>query len=252
MRTPFIAGNWKMNVEDADALAFIDAVKDRIPPKENVESAVCAQAVSLKDMKKRAEDTELMIGAQNVHEEASGAFTGEISAPALTSIGIQLVIIGHSERRELFNDSDERVNLKLHAALKHGMTPIVCVGESLEEREAGRAVEVVRGQLQKALEGVSAQQVDGIVIAYEPVWAIGTGKSSNPEEAGEMCKTIRSYIREQYGESSAEAVRIQYGGSVKPDNIADYLADEDIDGALVGGASIKVESFLSLLEAASR
>lgn len=250
MRTPFIAGNWKMNVTDREALAFVDAVKDRIPSNDEVESAVCAQSVSLKGMRGKAEHTDLRIGAQNMHEEENGAFTGEISAPALASIGIGLVIIGHSERREMFNDTDERVNRKLHAALEHGMTPIVCIGEKLEEREADRASEVVRKQLEQALQGVEAEQVKGCVFAYEPVWAIGTGKSSNPEEAGEMARTIRAYICEQYGQPAAEAVRIQYGGSVKPENIAEYMADEDIDGALVGGASIKVDSFLSLLEAA--
>ncbi|QQK77854.1 triose-phosphate isomerase [Salicibibacter cibarius] len=250
MRTPFIAGNWKMNVTDKEALAFVDAVKDRVPSNEEVESAVCAQALSLKGMTEKAKETDLRIGAQNMHEEDHGAFTGEISAPTLTSIGIDLVIIGHSERREMFNDTDERVNRKLHAALAHGMTPIVCIGEKLEEREASRADEVVRKQLEQALQGVEAEQVKGCVFAYEPVWAIGTGKSSNPEEAGEMARTIRAYIRDQYGHSAAEATRIQYGGSVKPENIAEYLADEDIDGALVGGASIKVDSFLSLLEAA--
>lgn len=250
MRTPFIAGNWKMNVTDKEALAFVNAVKDRVPSNEAVESAVCAQALSLKGMSEEAKETDLRVGAQNMHEEDHGAFTGEISAPALTSIGIDLVIIGHSERREMFNDTDERVNRKLHAALAHGMTPIVCIGEKLEEREASRADEVVRKQLEQALQGVDAEQVKGCVFAYEPVWAIGTGKSSNPEEAGEMARTIRAFIRDQYGQSAAEAIRIQYGGSVKPENIAEYLADEDIDGALVGGASIKVDSFLSLLEAA--
>ncbi|QQK81529.1 triose-phosphate isomerase [Salicibibacter cibi] len=250
MRTPFIAGNWKMNVTDREALAFVDAVKDRVPSNEEVESAVCAQALSLKGMTEKAANTDLRIGAQNMHEEDYGAFTGEISAPALTSIGIDLVIIGHSERREMFNDTDERVNRKLHAALAHDMTPIVCIGEKLEEREANRAGEVVRKQLEQALQGIGPEQVKGCVFAYEPVWAIGTGKSSNPEEAGEMARTIRAYIRDQYGQSAAEAVRIQYGGSVNSENIAEYLADDDIDGALVGGASIKVDSFLALLEAA--
>ncbi|MBB6450320.1 triosephosphate isomerase [Geomicrobium halophilum] len=252
MRTPFIAGNWKMNLDDNEALAFVDAVKDRIPSQDEIESALCAQSVSLKGMAEKASGTDLIIGAQDVHEEQSGAFTGEVSAPALTSAGIELVIIGHSERREMFNDTDERVNRKLHAALNHGLTPIVCVGEKLEEREAGQAEQVVRTQIEKALKDVPGPKVEGIVIAYEPVWAIGTGKSSNPQDAGEMCKTIRTHIRELQGESAAEAVRIQYGGSVKPENIADYLAEEDIDGALVGGASTKVESYLALLEASSR
>ncbi|AXF56258.1 triose-phosphate isomerase [Salicibibacter kimchii] len=250
MRTPFIAGNWKMNVTDKEALAFVDAVKDRIPSSEEVESAVCAQALSLKGMQEKAGNTDLRIGAQNMHEEDHGAFTGEISAQALTSIGIDLVIIGHSERREMFNETDERVNRKLHAALAHGIMPIVCIGENVDDRDAGRATGVVREQLEQALQGVEAEQVKGCVFAYEPVWAIGTGKSSHPEEAGEMARTIRAYVHEAYGQSAAEAVRIQYGGSVKPENIGDYMADNDIDGALVGGASIKVDSFLALLEAA--
>lgn len=170
MRKPFIAGNWKMNLTDEEALKFVDQVVERVPSIESVDYAVCGQAVSLKDMKERAVGTNLQIGAQNVHEEEKGAFTGEISASALTSVGVKLAIIGHSERREYYNDTDERINLKVKTALNHGITPILCVGEQLEEREAGRAESVVRKQLEDALDGIEAGRAADIVIAYEPVW----------------------------------------------------------------------------------
>ncbi|MFB4158871.1 triose-phosphate isomerase [Geomicrobium sp. JSM 1781026] len=248
MRKPFIAGNWKMNLTDEEALKFVDQVVERVPSIESVDYAVCGQAVSLKDMKERAVGTNLQIGAQNVHEEEKGAFTGEISASALTSVGVKLAIIGHSERREYYNDTDERINLKVKTALNHGITPILCVGEQLEEREAGRAESVVRKQLEDALDGIEAGRAADIVIAYEPVWAIGTGKSSSPEDAGAMCGTIRRFLFDTYGPETAESIRIQYGGSVKPENIRSYMAEEDIDGALVGGASLDVDSYLSLIE----
>lgn len=172
MRKPFIAGNWKMNLTDEDALKFVDQVVERVPSIESVEYAVCGQAVSLKGMKERAVGTNLQIGAQNVHEEEKGAFTGEISASALTSVGVKLAIIGHSERREHYNDTDERINLKVKTALNHGITPILCVGEQLEEREAGRAEPVVRKQLEDALDGIESGRAADIVIAYEPVWRL--------------------------------------------------------------------------------
>ncbi|EZH66472.1 triosephosphate isomerase [Bacillaceae bacterium JMAK1] len=248
MRKPFIAGNWKMNVTDEDALQFVTQVAEKLPSSDKVEYALCAQAISLKGMKEKAVGTDLQIGAQNLHEEEKGAFTGEISATALTSIGVKLAIIGHSERREMFNDTDERVNAKVKTALNHGITPILCVGELLEDRESGSADTVVKSQLEKALAGIESARAAEIVVAYEPVWAIGTGKSSTPEDAEAMCKTIREFLFDTYGPETANAIRIQYGGSVKPENIASYMAQDNIDGALVGGASVDVDSYLALIE----
>ena len=187
--------------------------------------------------------------AQNMHFEDSGAFTGEISPVALEDLGVKYVIIGHSERREMFNETDEAVNKKVIAAFNHHLLPIVCVGETLEQRESGIAKEFVKNQVQKALVGLTEEQAKSVVIAYEPIWAIGTGKSSTAQDANEMCAYIRSVVVDQFSSDVAAAIRVQYGGSVKPENIKEYMAQEDIDGALVGGASLDATSFLQLLEA---
>ncbi|BBU38497.1 MAG: triose-phosphate isomerase [Bacillaceae bacterium] len=249
MRKPIIAGNWKMHKTLEEAKSFVKEVKSLVPPQDKVDSVICAPALFLGQLVELAEGSELKIGAQNMHFEESGAYTGEISPVALADIGVDYVIIGHSERREMFAETDETVNKKVLAAFKHELTPIVCVGESLAEREAGKTNEIVGDQVKKALAGVDASAVKNIVIAYEPIWAIGTGKSSSPEDANEVCAHIRGVIADIYSDDVANEVRIQYGGSVKPENIKDFLNQPEIDGALVGGASLEPRSFLQLLEA---
>ncbi|MEK4381209.1 triose-phosphate isomerase [Aeribacillus sp. FSL K6-2848] len=249
MRKPIIAGNWKMHKTLEEAKSFVKEVKSLVPPQDKVDSVICAPALFLGQLVELAEGSELKIGAQNMHFEESGAYTGEISPVALADIGVDYVIIGHSERREMFAETDETVNKKVLAAFKHELTPIVCVGESLAEREAGKTNEIVGDQVKKALAGVDASAVKNIVIAYEPIWAIGTGKSSSPEDANEVCAHIRGVIADIYSDDVANEVRIQYGGSVKPENIKDFLNQPEVDGALVGGASLEPRSFLQLLEA---
>jgi triosephosphate isomerase len=249
MRKPIIAGNWKMHKTLSEAVSFIEEVKRAVPSAEKVDSVVCAPALFLERLVEATKGTDLKIGAQNMHFEDSGAFTGEISPVALKDLGVTYVIIGHSERREMFAETDETVNKKVIAAFKHGLVPIVCCGETLEERESGKTNEVVAAQVEKALEGLTAEQAKQVVIAYEPIWAIGTGKSSTAEDANEVCGHIRSVIAKKFSQDVADAIRIQYGGSVKPNNIQEFLAQEHIDGALVGGASLEPQSFLQLVEA---
>ncbi|MBU9722221.1 MULTISPECIES: triose-phosphate isomerase [Bacillaceae] len=249
MRKPIIAGNWKMNKTKEEALSFVKEVKGSVPSNDKVESVVCSPALFLDALVQEAEGTDLAVGAQNMYFEESGAFTGEISPVALKDLGVSYVIIGHSERRELFGETDETVNQKTHAAFAHRLTPIVCVGETLEEREAGKTTDVVTTQVTAGLKGLTEDQVKKTVIAYEPIWAIGTGKTASSEDANETCGVIRNVIKDIVSADAAEAVRIQYGGSVKPANIKELLAQSDIDGALVGGASLEAESFLQLVEA---
>jgi triosephosphate isomerase len=249
MRKPIIAGNWKMNKTLSEAKNFAEEVKNLVPAADMMDSVICAPALFLQSLVEAVKGTEVQIGAQNMHFEESGAFTGEISPKALADLGVQYVIIGHSERREMFNETDESVNKKVLAAFKYNLTPIVCCGETLEQRENGETMSLVGGQIEKALAGLTAEQVKQTVIAYEPIWAIGTGKSSTAADANEVCAHIRQVIAKQFSEDVANAVRIQYGGSVKPANIKEYMAQPDIDGALVGGASLEPQSFLQLLEA---
>jgi triosephosphate isomerase (TIM) len=249
MRKPIIAGNWKMHKTLSEAKKFIEDVNGLVPSNDKVESVVCAPALFLGQLVEAAKNYDLKIGAQNMHFEESGAFTGEISPKALEDIGVNYVIIGHSERREMFNETDETVNKKTLAAFKYNLTPIVCCGETLEQRENGETNELVGSQVTKALEGLTEDQLKQTVIAYEPIWAIGTGKSSTAEDANETCAHIRKVLAERFSSEVAEAIRIQYGGSVKPGNIKEYMAQSDIDGALVGGASLETDSFLQLLEA---
>lgn len=249
MRKPIIAGNWKMNKTRDDALQFIYSVNMKLPERELVDSVVCAQAPILRDLVKRQGD-ELRIGAQTMHELDSGAFTGEISAPLLTNIGVKYVIIGHSERRAYYNETDEKVNKKLHQAFRHNITPILCVGESLETREDGTTDAFVKNQVDIALKGLGSEQVKELVIAYEPIWAIGTGKTATAEQANDTIKGIRQVVKDLFDKDTANAIRIQYGGSVKPANVDELLSMSDIDGALVGGASLDPESFLTLVKAA--
>ncbi|MFJ7745163.1 triose-phosphate isomerase [Peribacillus sp. NPDC097295] len=249
MRKPIIAGNWKMNKTLSEATGFLEEVSTLIPKSDKIDTVVCAPALFLNQLVQSAQGTDVKIGAQNMHYEENGAFTGEISPISLADIGVSYVILGHSERREMFNETDEAVNKKAHAAFKNKLTPIVCCGETLEQREAGETNDFVGGQIEKGLAGLSEDQLKQTVIAYEPIWAIGTGKSSSAEDANEVCAHIRSVVADKFSKEAAEAIRIQYGGSVKPENIKEYMAQPDIDGALVGGASLKPDSFLQLLEA---
>ncbi|WP_050179955.1 triose-phosphate isomerase [Domibacillus robiginosus] len=249
MRKPIIAGNWKMNKTLSEAIEFASDVKGKVPSSERVDSVIGAPALFLGQLVEAVKGTDLKISAQNAHFEDNGAFTGETSPKALADLGVEYVIIGHSERRELFNETDESVNKKAKAIFNHGMTPIICCGETLEQREAGETNAFVSGQIKAALEGLSEEQVSSSVLAYEPIWAIGTGKSSSSNDANEVCAEIRETVRGLYSEKCADSVRIQYGGSVKPENIAEYMAQPDIDGALVGGASLDAASYLALLEA---
>ena len=249
MRKPIIAGNWKMHKVLSEAVSFVEEVKGLVPSPTQVDAVVCAPALFLERLVTNTEGKDLKIGAQNMHFEESGAFTGETSPAALKDLGVGYVIIGHSERREMFAETDDSVNKKTLAAFQYGITPIVCCGETLEEREAGQTNDLVGNQVKKALTGLTEDQVKQTVIAYEPIWAIGTGKSSTAEDANEVCAHIRSVVAAEFGEAAANSVRIQYGGSVKPTNIKEYMAQPDIDGALVGGASLEPQSFLQLLEA---
>ncbi|WP_102694138.1 triose-phosphate isomerase [Rummeliibacillus pycnus] len=249
MRKPIIAGNWKMYKTLSEAIDFVDAVKSSVPVADQVDAVICAPALFLPSLVNQAEGTDLAIGAQTMHYENEGAFTGEISPVQLEDIKVQYVILGHSERRQYDNETDEGVNKKAHAAFAHHLTPIICVGETLEEREASNTVVKVSSQVGAALKGLTAEQVAKTVIAYEPIWAIGTGKTATAQDANEVCAAIRKTVQEVAGEVAAEMIRIQYGGSVKPENVVELLSMEHIDGALVGGASLKPESYLKLLEA---
>ena len=231
----------------AEAVAFAKEFKTIFAGSntEN-EAAVCAPFTQLAALKEAFSGSGIGIGAQNMHFEAEGAYTGEISAPMLAEIGVDYCVVGHSERRQYFLETDETVSKKLHAAFEHGITPIFCVGEVLSQREAGKEFVVVRTQLAAGLSGLTAECVQRLVIAYEPVWAIGTGRTATAAQAEEMCAFIRSEVKKLYGEDAANAVRVQYGGSVKPENAAEILNMPNIDGALVGGASLQPEGFLAI------
>lgn len=215
--------------------------------REGVDAVLCVPYTSIQSAHTLVEDTNIKIGAQNMHWEEKGAFTGEISPVMLKELGVEYVIVGHSERRQYFNESDETVNLKIKAAIKEDIIPIVCVGETLEQREEGIHIDLVKNQVIKAFDGVDADQIKKLIIAYEPIWAIGTGKTASSDQAEEMCKLIRDTIQSKYNEETADSVRIQYGGSVKPDNVTELMGKDNIDGALVGGASLKADDFLKLL-----
>lgn len=248
MRKPIIAGNWKMNKTVAEAIEFVNAVKDKLPAADVVDSVVGAPTLLLNGVKHFSTGSDLKVAAQNCYFEDEGAYTGETSPKALAALGVDYVIIGHSERREYFFETDEDINKKAHAIFRNGMVPIICCGETLEQYEADKAVEVVSGQVSKALKGLTAEQVEVSVIAYEPIWAIGTGKSATQDDAQKMCKAVRDVVAADFGQEVADKVRVQYGGSVKPENIKDYMACPDVDGALVGGASLQPESFIALLD----
>ena len=246
MRLPIIAGNWKMNNTISESLALIEEIKKHSLNKD-VEAVVCVPSISLSDVKKAIEGTAIKLGAQNMHWEDKGAYTGEISPLMLKEIGIDYCIIGHSERRQYFNETDETVNKKIKSALKYGIKPIVCVGETLEQRESEKQEEVVKEQILKALEDIDSEDIKDIVIAYEPIWAIGTGKTASSDDANQMCGFIRGIIGDKYNAEAKNNIRIQYGGSVKPNTIKELMGKEEIDGALVGGASLVAEDFVKLV-----
>lgn len=246
MRKPVIVGNWKMNMTVSEAEVLLDELK-ALDLDENVEAGVCTPAIDLLVAKEKLADTNVGFGAQNMYYEESGAFTGEISPTMLTDIGAKYVILGHSERREYFKECDCLINKKVKAALEHDLIPILCCGETLEEREANEHEQKVKDQLEKDLKDVSAEDIEKVIIAYEPIWAIGTGKTASSDDADSMCGYIRSLIADKYGEDKASNIRIQYGGSVKPANVKELMAKENIDGALVGGASLKAEDFKALV-----
>jgi len=246
MRIPIIAGNWKMNNTTDEALKLVEGIKAGMGETE-VKVVVCCPFTILGQMKKALEGSNIKLGAQNIHWEDNGAYTGEISADMLKEQGVEYVIIGHSERRQYFNETDETVNKKVLKALKEGLFPILCVGETLEERETDKTYDVVKEQILKGLENVEPIAMKDVVIAYEPIWAIGTGKTATPEEANSVIAYIRNVIKEKYGEEISEIVPIQYGGSVKAANATEIMNQTDIDGALVGGASLKAEEFLGIV-----
>jgi triosephosphate isomerase len=248
MRKPIMAGNWKMNKTRDEALRFIYAVNNEVPSSEQVETVICAPAILLRCLVKRQGEN-LKIGAQNMHFAEEGAFTGEISPSMLETTGVSYVILGHSERREMFNETDEAINKKIFAALKHELTPIVCCGETLEQRENGKVEEVLERQITEDFKNLSREEVKKTVIAYEPIWAIGTGKTATPEAADDACGFIRKVIGSLFGLDVADELRILYGGSVKPSNIKELMEKPNIDGGLVGGASLDAESFLQLAKA---
>jgi triosephosphate isomerase len=249
-RLPMMAANWKMNKTVREAQEYTAALLPRAADAEGVDVAVFAPFTSLPEVARMSQDSAVMAGAQTFFYEDSGAFTGEVSAPMLLDVGAQAVIVGHSERRELFGETDELVARKTRRAVEAGLLPVVCVGETKEERDAGDMWEKVAGQVRRVMEELDGPKGESIVFAYEPIWAIGTGETATPEDAQEAIGKIRDLLKELEGNDFAEAVRILYGGSVKPNNAAEIMAQRDVDGALVGGASLEVESFMELVEAA--
>ena len=250
MRKKIIAGNWKMNVKPSETAALVKEIAEATKDYANVDIVCCTPAIDIPAAVAAAAGTNVGVGAENVHWEEKGAFTGEISTGMLLDAGAQYVIIGHSERRQYFGETDETVNKRTRAAIAAGLTAIVCVGETLEEREAGKLNEVIERQMNVGLKDVTAADCAKLVIAYEPVWAIGTGKTATPDQAQEVHALIRSILATLVGAETAETVRIQYGGSMKPSNAAELLAKKDIDGGLIGGAALKAEDFAGIIAAA--
>ena len=251
MRRLFIAGNWKMNLNRGQSLSLVQSLVESLRGVSDVDIAVCPPAVYLGELGKALHATNIGLGAQNVNSKAEGAYTGEISCSMLKDVGCRYVILGHSERRAIYGETDSMVNEKLHAVLAAGLTPIVCVGETLEQREAGQTQQVVRSQCIGSLAGLTEDQMLKTVLAYEPVWAIGTGKTASPAQAEEVHKDIRSLLETQFSVGTAQRVIVLYGGSVKADNAQELLSEPNIDGALVGGASLKQDSFEGIIKAAT-
>ncbi|MCB7513453.1 MAG: triose-phosphate isomerase [Clostridiales bacterium] len=251
-RKTIIAGNWKMNKTASETKQFADELKTILPRAKWCDVLVCVPSVNIPAALRAFKDMRVSVGAENVFYEKSGAYTGEVSADMLKDLGVKYVIIGHSERRQYFGETDITVNKKVHAALEAGLHPIVCVGESLEQRELGVTMDLISLQVKSALAGVSAEKLRKCVIAYEPVWAIGTGRTATPEQAGEVCTFIRATIRHMYGARIARSITIQYGGSMNPSNAAELLAQPDIDGGLIGGAALKPDQFVAIINAANQ
>ena len=251
-RKTIIAGNWKMNKTLSETKAFAEAFKPMLGRPRWCDVVLCVPAVNLQPAIRLFKDSRVSIAAETCHYEPSGAYTGEISAEMLKDIGVKYFIVGHSERRQYYNETDLTVNKKVRAALEAGLKPIVCVGESLEQRELGVTMELIAYQVKCALAGVSAERVRHVVFAYEPIWAIGTGRTATAQEAQEVCETIRAIIRKLYGARVARSVTIQYGGSMNPQNAFELLAQPDVDGGLIGGASLKPDQFMEIIKAADQ
>jgi len=248
MRKPIIAGNWKMNKTIGEAINLVKTLKDRLADVTGVEIIVAPPFTALFAVSEVIKGSNIKLAAQDMYWEKSGAFTGEVSPLMLKDAGCEYVIIGHSERRQYFSETNESVNNKVKAAHQYSLKPIVCVGERLEERESGTTSDVIKDHVTNGLKGLTEEQILNTVIAYEPVWAIGTGKTATPEQAQEVHKFIRNLLTEMYSSSVAEKIIIQYGGSVKPDNIAQLMAEPDIDGGLIGGASLDADSFMKIVK----
>ena len=247
-RRPFMAGNWKMYKTIQEGLDFARQFKETVSDVKDRDILLCVPFTLISPLCNSMEGTNIMVGAQNMYFEKEGAFTGEISPVQLIDAGAKFVIIGHSERRHIFGEKDELINKKVKAALSYGLTPILCVGELLEEREAGKTMDVNKKQIVEGFKGLSEEEASKVIIAYEPVWAIGTGKTATPEDADEVHSFIRKVLEELYSKNLAESIRILYGGSVKPENVDGLMAKENIDGVLVGGASLKVDSFTRIVK----
>ena len=251
MRKPMMAGNWKMNKTVQEATDLATTIRDNVATIENVDRVLCPTNLCLAGLQEAVAGTSIAVGAQNMHWADSGAYTGEVSAPMLQGL-VDYVIIGHSERRQYFGESDEGVNQKAKAALAHDLIPIVCVGESLEQNEAGETHSFVSSQVKAALDGLSGEQVQSLVIAYEPIWAIGTGKAATAEQAGEICgATVRATVAELYGSDVADNTRVLYGGSTKDSNIKSIMEQADIDGALIGGAALQADNYSNMVRITS-
>ena len=251
-RKKIVAGNWKMNMTATETKKFAEELKKIMPRAKWCDTLICVPACNIQTAAKAFKDLRISVGAENVYFEEKGAYTGEISADMLKDLGVKYVIVGHSERRQYFCETDTTVNKKVHAVLNAGMNPIICVGESLEQRELGVTMELIAYQVKCALAGVPADKMRHVVIAYEPLWAIGTGKTATAEQAGEVCQAIRAVIRKLYGAHVARSVTIQYGGSMNAKNAAELLAQPDVDGGLIGGASLKPADFVEIINAANQ
>lgn len=249
-RKTIIAGNWKMNKNPAETKEFITQLKPHAARAKWCETVLCVPFIDIPAAVKAAKNTRVFIAAQNMHHESSGAYTGEVSGEMLVSLGVKYVVIGHSERRQYFGETEDTVSQKVRAALACGLRPIVCVGESMSQREKNLTLDYVRMQIKTVFWDVDPKDVKKVVVAYEPIWAIGTGKTATADDAQEVCGAIRKTLAEVFGQQTADGIRVLYGGSAKPENVAGFLEKEDVDGALVGGASLKADSFSAMVKAA--
>ena len=245
-----IAGNWKMNKTASEAVDLIEEIKSSVGDQTSVQVCVCPPYTSLSKSSESVEQSLLLLGAQDMNAAQSGAYTGEVSAEMLRDLYVSFVILGHSERRQFFGETNQIVNKKIHAAIENNLKPIYCIGETLDEREAGKTLDIVRTQVREGLENFPIHSIENLVIAYEPIWAIGTGKTATDEMAQEVHAEIRKVLAEMFGDTSADSIRILYGGSMKPENAAGLLAQKDVDGGLIGGASLTARAFVGIIEAA--